>query len=263
MGRVLQRILDDAEGMVVLASCGPDEFSYEMTDQPHGAFTYFLIEALKGRDTTDRDQDGLISVSEVNRYVYEKTRKWAARNGLKQRPKFKAEVQGEIILAEKASLSEKVRMQPIQPRTSTSLIATIGKNGTEMLLIPAGSFQMGSDSNGASYDKDEKPVHIVHVEAFYMDKYEVTNAQYQKFVEATGHRIPELWNDLSFNQPDQPVVGVSWHDAVAYANWSGKRLPTEAEWEYAARGGLEGKQYPWGDKLTRDAANYRRIPLPR
>ena len=115
------------------------------------------------------------------------------------------EVQGEIILAEKASLSEKVRMQPIQPRTSTSLIATIGKNGTEMLLIPAGSFQMGSDSNGASYDKDEKPVHI---EAFYMDKYEVTNAQYQKFVEATEHRIPEPWNDSSFNQPDQPVVGV-------------------------------------------------------
>ena len=74
MGSVLQRILDDAEGMVVLASCGLDEISYEMTDQPHGAFTYFLIEALKGRDTTDRDQDGLISVSEVNRYVYEKTR---------------------------------------------------------------------------------------------------------------------------------------------------------------------------------------------
>ena len=71
MGSILQRTLDDAEGMVTLASCGLNESSYEMKDKPHGAFTYFLMEALKGRGTTDRDQDGLISVSEVNRYVYE------------------------------------------------------------------------------------------------------------------------------------------------------------------------------------------------
>ena len=86
MGSILQRTLDDAEGMVTLASCGLNESSYEMKDKPHGAFTYFLMEALKGRGTTDRDQDGLISVSEVNRYVYEQTRRWAARSGLKQRP---------------------------------------------------------------------------------------------------------------------------------------------------------------------------------
>ncbi|MDP6597556.1 MAG: SUMF1/EgtB/PvdO family nonheme iron enzyme [Candidatus Poribacteria bacterium] len=95
--------------------------------------------------------------------------------------------------------------------------------------------------------------------AFYMDRYEVTNAQYRKFVQATGHRQPLYRNDFAYNQASQPVVGVSWHDATAYAKWAGKRLPTEAEWEFAARGGLVDKNFSWGDdeSLARDYANYR------
>ena len=93
--------------------------------------------------------------------------------------------------------------------------------------------------------------------AFYMDKYEVANAQYRKFVQATGHRAPTYWDDDDFNQPNQPVVGVSWHDATAYAKWVGKRLPTEKEWEWAARGSLVGKEYPWGDQEPSSSrANY-------
>ena len=121
-----------------------------------------------------------------------------------------------------------------------------------MVLIPAGSFQMGSDSGGS----DEKPVHTVYLDAFYIDVYEVTNAQYRQFVEATGHREPPLWNNSDFNQSNRPVVGVTWHDAMAYAQWADKRLPTEAEWEKAARGGLAGKTYPWGDEISHDDANY-------
>ena len=121
-----------------------------------------------------------------------------------------------------------------------------------MVLIPAGEFQMGSNDG----DDDEKPVHTVYVDAFYMDKYEVTNAQYRKFIDATGYRAPRYWSGSRYNAPDQPVVGVSWHDAAAYAKWSGKRLPTEAEWEKAARGGLPGKKYPWGDSIGHDDANY-------
>ncbi len=174
-----------------------------------------------------------------------------------------------------------------------------------MVLIPAGEFTMGSTDPDAR--RDEQPLHRVRVDAFYMDTTEVTNAQFRKFVDATGYettaeRKPKLEEimaqlppstppppedtlvagSLVFKIPDEPtphfnpgawwhwtpganwrhpegpgstiegrdaypVVQVSWDDAQAYAQWAGKRLPTEAEWEYASRGGLEGKHYTWGD----------------
>ena len=121
-----------------------------------------------------------------------------------------------------------------------------------MVLIPAGTFQMGSTVG----DSDERPVHTVTLNAFYMDVYEVTNARYQKFVESTGYPQPPLSHNPRFNTPDTPVVRVNWRDAVAYAAWANKRLPTEAEWEYAARGGLVGKRYPNGDIITYTDANF-------
>ena len=114
-----------------------------------------------------------------------------------------------------------------------------------MILIPAGEFQMGSN-NG---DSDEKPMHTVYLDAFYIDKYEVTVGEYKQFVQATGHRAPN-WNRVSQYSPtDQhPIVFVSWHDTMTYLQWAGKRLPIEAEWEKAARGGLIGLIYPWGNR---------------
>ncbi len=125
----------------------------------------------------------------------------------------------------------------------------IGKDGYPMVQIPSGDFLMGSDKG----EPDEQPVHKVYLDAFYIDVYEVTNAQYKKFLDATKHKPPRYWNDPRYNAPDQPVIGVTWQDAMDYCKWAGKRLPTEAEWEKASRGGLVGKEYPWGDEEMLDS----------
>ena len=117
-------------------------------------------------------------------------------------------------------------------------------------MIPGGYFIMGSDSS------DERPRHKIWIDTFYIDKYEVTNRQYNEFVKATGHPRSLFFRDTSLNKPSQPVVGVDCYDALSYAKWAGKRLPTEAEWERAARGGLEGKEYPWGDESPFTRCNY-------
>ena len=124
-----------------------------------------------------------------------------------------------------------------------------GKDGGEMVLVPAGEFWMGSDDWGP-----EKPKHRVYLDTFYIDKYEVTNALYKRFMDAAGRATPAYWSDSKFNGSSQPVVGVSWDDADAYCKWAGKRLPTEAEWEKAARG-TDGREYPWGNQWESFRAN--------
>ncbi|MDE0317874.1 MAG: formylglycine-generating enzyme family protein [Candidatus Poribacteria bacterium] len=138
-----------------------------------------------------------------------------------------------------------------------------------MVLIPAGEFEMGRNQGAAN----ERPVHTVYVDAFYMDIYEVTNAQYKVFIDANPQWQKDniaaeyhdsvylrLWdgNNYPEGKADHPVVYVSWYAVMAYAEWAGKRLPTEAEWEKAARGGLVGKAYPWGDTIDATRANYFR-----
>ncbi len=143
-------------------------------------------------------------------------------------------------------------------------------HATDMVFIPAGEFLMGSD--GPDAPADEQPAHIVDVPAFYIDRFEVTNEQYRRFVIETGHAPPRSADprEASFNWTgsdypagtgDHPAVLVSWHDAAAYAAWAGKRLPTEAEWEKAARSGMAGQKFPYGDRLELSQANFHKSYL--
>jgi len=124
-----------------------------------------------------------------------------------------------------------------------------------MVAIPAGEFLMGSDQEA------ERPPHTVSVDAFEIDKFEVTNEQFERFVTETGYETgaekagePQTWRTYAQDEPQHPVVKVTWNDAVAYCEWAEKRLPTEAEWEKAARG-TEGYIYPWGNEWDPTKAN--------
>ena len=121
-----------------------------------------------------------------------------------------------------------------------------GKDGAPMVLVPAGEFAMGSpEGEGGS---DEHPPHMVDLDAFYIDQYEVTVERYKRFLTQAKRAHPKYWEQVELKRDAQkPVVGIDWDDAQAYCKWAGKRLPSEAEWEKAARG-TDKRPYPWGTK---------------
>ena len=122
-----------------------------------------------------------------------------------------------------------------------------------LVPVPGGVFTLGAED----LTEEDGPVHRVRLSPFWIAKHPVTNSQYRRFLEANpGYRKPAFWGEESFNPGPQPVVGVSWEDAVAYCNWSGLVLPTEAQWEATARG-ADGRRYPWGDEdPTPEHANF-------
>jgi sulfatase modifying factor 1 len=144
------------------------------------------------------------------------------------------------------------------PTTTTITATSILVLGPKLVSIPGGSFLMGSDSG----QDCERPIHRVLVDAFVLAATQVTNAEYERFLHATSALPPPFWQDPSFNHPQQPVAGISWHEAVRYCEWltaeTGRtfRLPSEAEWEYAARAGLEQKSFPWGDHAPQSLPDY-------
>ncbi|MEK6683255.1 MAG: formylglycine-generating enzyme family protein [Nitrospirota bacterium] len=153
--------------------------------------------------------------------------------------------------------------------------AEISAAPNELILVPAGEFIIGNNGRGATEgagDPDEMPGHKTYLDAFLIDKYEVTNAQYKAFVDATNHRSPKLWRPAQpagtarpgdgsergitypLEKGTHPVVYVDWYDANEYCRWTGKRLPTEEEWEKAARG-TDGRIFPWGNAYDVKKAN--------
>ena len=136
-----------------------------------------------------------------------------------------------------------------------ALVARVGAALDEQTVaLPGGTLRMGSDDGAL----DQSPAHDVVLADFALDRFEVTNVQYQRFVNETGQVPPSHWSAGRYRQGEAlyPVVNVSWADANAYASWLGKRLPTEAEWEWAARGD-EGRLYPWGNESDSTRVNTR------
>jgi len=152
----------------------------------------------------------------------------------------------EVVVAAEGVVRLQIKLSSSSASTSVSIVSERrGKDEAEMLRIPGGEFLQGL-AEGASTK--------IFLKAFWIDKYEVTNAQYAQYMQETNRPKPAYWDDPAYNRPDLPVVGVRWEDASAYARWAGKRLPSETEWVKAA-GGEDGRSYPWGSNWEAERCN--------
>ncbi|GEM_PF-291908 len=255
------------EGLVALFSCREGQKSFEHPDLKHGIFFHSVLQGWNG--AADANRDGQLTLDELAGYAKLETQNIARRDfRTLQNPHQSGDFSGVWVLRE-FGRSRGVPYDPsVHRRLPLGLRAKPGatadasgwpmevvsaKDSAEMVFVPPGRFQMGTNER-----PDDGPIHEVQLGPYYIDKFEVTNRQFRLFAEETKFAGNSQWlrgadqNGVA-GKDDHPVVWVSWDDAAAYARWSGKQLPTEAQWERAAR--HPDGPFPWGDALPRTRCN--------
>ena len=271
----LKRLLREPGKYIMVAGSGNQE-SLEGSDWEHGLFTHYLLKGLGSDRLADLNGDQLITVGELFEYVKPRVEDEAVIQGKSQVPELWKLTgdQGQLafVYGEASSIPATVTPKPTAPEPPPVVASAptyqapktlakeiTGKDGAPMVLVPKGEFTMGARDDDLNAQEDERPAHAVSLDAFYIDKFEVTTKKYRDFLNDTGRKHPGPWSaTIPLSQGQKPVVGVSWHDAKAYCEHYEKRLPTEAEWEKAARG-TDERLYPWGNETpTSQHANFNK-----
>lgn len=262
------KLFSSAEVSAIFYATKSGWYSYEDPESDNGVFTRYLLEGMEGN--ADTNSDGIVSFSELEQFVQEKVMEWSLRTGRKQKPYTK--IHGEKF----GDLGLTVAMTGIAEKDQDPETEKTQKH--EMVRVKAGKFIMGG--NDVKSSSEEKPLHtVILTRDFYMSKYEVTFDEYDLFCEQADYDKPD---DMDWGRGSRPVINVNWYDAVEYCNWlsekegfdpcytftgrdvqcdftkNGYRLPTEAEWEYAARGGSEGKGYLYAGRDRSDSVAWHR-----